>query len=101
MVTDTSGGTDDFTAMRVAVQTGSQILASNAKHHRMDSFTSLIALGVITSSQIFTAKCTNLLDAGSGLGVAIIILEGGASTMIRGVKDIASINKDRTKIHNS
>lgn len=70
---------------KIAVQSNSNVLMSNAWHHRVDSLTSLVALITISGGYFFNFQS---LDAIGGLIVSGLVIKAGGEGMIGAVKEL-------------
>lgn len=63
------------TAMRIAEERKSSVLASNAIHHRIDSLTSIVALFTIGGTYVFNDA--SWLDPVGGLLISLMVIKAG------------------------
>ena len=61
--------------MKIAKERKSSVLASNAVHHRIDSLTSIVALGAIVGSHVLNN--VSWLDPVGGLVVSMMVIRAG------------------------
>lgn len=74
--------------MKIAVERGSGVLASNAVHHRVDSLTALVALGAIAGANVWPAGGA-WLDPVGGLVVAVMVVKAGVENCLAAVGELA------------
>lgn len=70
---------------KVAIESNSNVLMSNAWHHRVDSLTSLVALVTISGGHFFNFQS---LDAIGGLLVSGLVIKAGAQGMVGAVREL-------------
>ncbi|CAR30998.1 hypothetical protein ZYGR_0P03040 [Zygosaccharomyces rouxii] len=70
---------------KIAVQSNSNVLMSNAWHHRVDSLTSLVALVTISGGHFLGLQS---LDAVGGLIVSGLVIKAGGEGMVGAVKEL-------------
>ena len=80
------------TAMKVAVERKSSVLASNAVHHRVDSLTSIVALLAIGGSHVFSGA--TWLDPVGGLIVSLMVIRAGFGNTVAAVYELVDTNID-------
>ncbi len=81
-----------LTAMRIATEKKSSVLASNAVYHRIDSLTSIVALTAILGSNIFSN--VSWLDPVGGLLVSIMVVRAGWGNTGRALLELADVGID-------
>lgn len=82
------------TAMKVARERKSSVLASNAVHHRVDSLTGIVALVAILGANL--VKDATWLDPVGGLFISLLVIRAGFSNTISALHELAdrSIDED-------
>ena len=78
-----------FTAMKIAKERKSSVLASNAVHHRIDSLTSIVALVAILGSHILTN--VSWLDPVGGLIVSMMVIRAGYTNTGSALLELADV----------
>lgn len=83
-----------FTAMKVARERHSSVLASNAIHHRVDSLTGIVTLVAIVGANVINNA--GWLDPTGGLLISIMVIHAGVGNMIDAFCELAdqSIDED-------
>ena len=80
------------TAIKIANERKSSILASNAVHHRVDSLTSIVALLAIGGSHIFNNA--TWLDPIGGLLVSLMVIRAGWSNTMAAGRELLDVSVD-------
>lgn len=80
------------TAMKVAEERKSSVLASNAIHHRIDSLTSIVALFTIGGSYVF--QDATWLDPVGGLLISLMVIKAGWGNTITSLLELADTTVD-------
>lgn len=80
------------TAIKIARERKSSVLASNAIHHRIDSLTSIVALTAILGSNILNN--VSWLDPVGGLLVSIMVVQAGWRNTGRALLELADVGID-------
>lgn len=80
------------TAMKVAKERKSSVLASNAVHHRIDSLTSIVALLTIGGSHVFTDA--SWLDPVGGLIISAMVIKAGWNNTLTSLLELADVTID-------
>ncbi|KAK1989847.1 hypothetical protein LX36DRAFT_664830 [Colletotrichum falcatum] len=73
--------------MKVARERKSSVLASNAVHHRVDSWTGIVTLLAILGANFF--KDATWLDPVGGLMISLLVIKAGAENTISAVYELA------------
>ncbi|KAL0767568.1 hypothetical protein CaCOL14_009807 [Colletotrichum acutatum] len=73
--------------MKVAVERKSSVLASNAVHHRVDSWTGIVTLLAILGANFF--KDATWLDPVGGLMISLLVIKAGAENTLSSVYELA------------
>ena len=81
-----------MTAMKVAKERKSSVLASNAIHHRVDSLTSIVALVAIGGAHLL--KGATWLDPVGGLIVSIMVIQAGFGNTVSAVRELCDKSVD-------
>jgi divalent metal cation (Fe/Co/Zn/Cd) transporter len=82
--------TAPLTAMKVARERKSSVLASNAVHHRVDSLTGIVTLAVILAANF--VKNAEWLDPVGGLLISLLVIKAGFQNTASALQELA----DRT-----
>lgn len=84
--------------MKVAVERKSSVLASNAVHHRVDSWTGIVTLVVILLANFM--KNAAWLDPVGGILISLLVVRAGAQNTVSAVGELAdqSIDEDVKKV---
>lgn len=82
--------------MKIAKERKSSVLASNAIHHRVDSFTSIVALLTIGGAHIF--KDASWLDPVGGLIISAMVIRAGWGNTKIAVFELADTGVDEEMI---
>lgn len=77
------------TAMKIAKERKSSVLASNAVHHRIDSLTSIVALVAILGSHILDN--VSWLDPVGGLAVSMLVIRAGWANTGSALLELADV----------
>ena len=80
------------TAMKVANERKSSVLASNAVHHRIDSLTSIVALFTIGGTYVF--KDASWLDPVGGLLISLMVIKAGWGNTRTSLLELADTTVD-------
>lgn len=80
------------TAMKIAKDRKSSVLASNAVHHRVDSLTSFVALITIGGAHIFTDA--SWLDPVGGLIISMMVIRAGWGNTKVSLLELADVSVD-------
>lgn len=80
------------TAMKVAKERKSSVLASNAVHHRVDSLTSIVALFTIGGSYVF--QDATWLDPVGGLLISLMVIKAGWGNTMTSLLELADTAVD-------
>ena len=91
-----------FTAMHIAKERKSSVLASNAVHHRIDSLTSIVALVAILGSNVL--ENVSWLDPIGGLAVSILVVKAGwgnTGSALLELADVGIADDVKTSVHRS
>ena len=80
------------TAMKIAKERKSSVLASNAVHHRIDSLTSIVALVAIGGSHLFNGA--SWLDPVGGLVVSMMVIKAGWGNTGSALLELADVGID-------
>jgi divalent metal cation (Fe/Co/Zn/Cd) transporter len=83
---------DLITAMKIAKERKSSVLASNAVHHRIDSLTSIVALIAIGGAHFFHNAAW--LDPVGGLVVSFMVIRAGWGNTGTALLELADISVD-------
>lgn len=83
---------NDFTAMKIAKERKSSVLASNAIHHRVDSLTSIVALLTIGGSHFITNA--SWLDPVGGLIISFMVIRAGWGNFQTSLLELADVTID-------
>ncbi|WQF75670.1 Putative cation efflux protein [Colletotrichum destructivum] len=73
--------------MKVARERKSSVLASNAVHHRVDSWTGIVTLLAILGANFF--KDATWLDPVGGLLISLLVIKAGAENTLSAVYELA------------
>ncbi|KAI0389808.1 cation efflux family-domain-containing protein [Xylariaceae sp. FL0594] len=73
--------------MKVARERKSSVLASNAVHHRIDSLTGIVTLGVILGANFFQHAAW--LDPVGGLLISLMVVKAGAENTLAALLELA------------
>ncbi|KAK2050635.1 hypothetical protein LZ31DRAFT_547916 [Colletotrichum somersetense] len=73
--------------MKVARERKSSVLASNAIHHRVDSWTGIVTLLAILGANFF--KDASWLDPVGGLLISLLVIKAGAENTLSAVYELA------------
>ncbi|WYZ40191.1 hypothetical protein EsH8_IV_000532 [Colletotrichum jinshuiense] len=73
--------------MKVARERKSSVLASNAVHHRVDSWTGIVTLLAILGANFF--KDATWLDPVGGLMISLLVIKAGAENTLSAVHELA------------
>lgn len=84
--------TNCSTAMKVAKERKSSVLASNAVHHRVDSLTSIVALFTIGGSYVF--QDATWLDPVGGLLISLMVIKAGWGNTVTSLLELADTTVD-------
>ena len=82
----------DITAMKIAKERKSSVLASNAVHHRIDSLTSIVALVAIGGAHFLDGA--TWLDPVGGLIVSLMVIRAGWSNTGSALLELADVGVD-------
>ncbi len=85
-----------FTAMKIATQRKSSVLASNAVHHRVDSLTSIVALLTIGGAHVFTDA--SWLDPVGGLIISLMVIKAGWGNTKVSLLELADVCVDEDMV---
>ena len=80
------------TAMKIAKERKSSVLASNAVHHRIDSLTSIVALAAIGGSHFLNGA--TWLDPVGGLIVSLMVVRAGWGNTGAALLELADVGVD-------
>lgn len=80
------------TAMKIAEERKSSVLASNAVHHRIDSLTSIVALFTIGGTYVF--KDASWLDPVGGLLISLMVIKAGWGNTRTSLLELADTTVD-------
>lgn len=80
------------TAMKVARERKSSVLASNAVHHRVDSLTGIVALVAILGANLL--KDATWLDPVGGLLISLLVIRAGFSNTLSALYELADKSID-------
>jgi divalent metal cation (Fe/Co/Zn/Cd) transporter len=83
---------DHETAMKIAKERKSAVLASNAVHHRIDSLTSIVALLTIGGAHVFTEA--SWLDPVGGLIISAMVIRAGWANTMTSLFELADTSVD-------
>jgi len=78
--------------MKVAKERKSSVLASNAVHHRVDSWTGIVTLVVIALANF--AQNATWLDPVGGLMISILIVKAGAENTVSAIQELVDRSID-------
>jgi divalent metal cation (Fe/Co/Zn/Cd) transporter len=81
-----------YTAMKIARERKSSVLASNAVHHRIDSLTSIVALATIGGAHVFTDA--SWLDPVGGLIISAMVIRAGWGNTKAALLELADVSID-------
>ena len=81
-----------ISAIKIARERKSSVLASNAVHHRIDSLTSIVALTAILGSNIFSN--ISWLDPVGGLLVSMMVIRAGWGNTGNALLELADVGID-------
>ena len=81
-----------MTAMKVAKERKSSVLASNAIHHRVDSLTSIVALIAIGGAHLLNGAAW--LDPVGGLIVSFMVIQAGFGNTVSAVYELCDKSVD-------
>lgn len=81
-----------YTAMKIAVQRKSSVLASNAVHHRVDSLTSIVALLTIGGAHVLPDA--SWLDPVGGLIISLMVIRAGWGNTRVSLLELADVSVD-------
>jgi divalent metal cation (Fe/Co/Zn/Cd) transporter len=84
------------TAMKIATQRKSSVLASNAVHHRVDSLTSIVALLTIGGAHVFADA--SWLDPVGGLIISVMVIKAGWGNTKVSLLELADVSVDEDVI---
>lgn len=87
-------------ALKVAKERKSSVLASNAYHHRVDSLTAFVALLMIGGSNIWSNA--SWLDPVGGLVISLMVIQAGWGNTRSALLELADVGVDeemRNKVH--
>ncbi|SPO02805.1 related to mitochondrial iron transporter [Cephalotrichum gorgonifer] len=73
--------------MKVAVERKSSVLASNAVHHRVDSWTGIVTLVVILLANVM--QNATWLDPVGGIFISLLVVKAGAQNTLSAVGELA------------
>ena len=84
--------------MKVAVERKSSVLASNAVHHRVDSWTGIVTLVVILLANFM--RNAAWLDPVGGILISLLVVKAGAQNTLSAIAELAdqSIDEDIKKV---
>lgn len=84
--------------MKIAVERKSSVLASNAVHHRVDSWTGIVTLAVILLANFM--RNAAWLDPVGGLVISLLVVKAGAENTLSAIGELVdkSIDKDVKKV---
>ncbi|KAI0887448.1 cation efflux family-domain-containing protein [Annulohypoxylon maeteangense] len=83
--------------MKVARERKSSVLSSNAIHHRVDSLTGIVTLGVILGANIFTNA--GWLDPVGSLLISLMVVKAGAENTVSSLFELADRSiEDEVKV---
>jgi divalent metal cation (Fe/Co/Zn/Cd) transporter len=82
--------------MKIAKERRSEVLASNAVHHRVDSLTSIVALLTIGGSHVFTDA--SWLDPVGGLIISMMVVRAGWANTKASVLELADVGIDEDTV---
>lgn len=84
--------------MKVAVERKSSVLASNAVHHRVDSWTGIVTLVVILLANFM--RHAAWLDPVGGILISLLVVKAGAQNTLSAIEELAdqSIDEDVKKV---
>lgn len=77
------------TALKVANERKSSVLASNAYHHRVDSLTALVALLMIAGSNVLTNA--SWMDPVGGLVISLMVIQAGLGNTKAALYELADV----------
>ncbi|EEY20639.1 conserved hypothetical protein [Verticillium alfalfae VaMs.102] len=80
------------TAMKVARERKSSVLASNAVHHRVDSLTGVVTLAVVLGANILSNAAW--LDPVGGLFISLLVVKAGAENTVSALYELADRSID-------
>lgn len=80
------------TAMKVAREKHSSVLASNAIHHRVDSLTGIVTLAAIVGANVI--ETAGWLDPVGGLLISGMVIHAGAGNMLSAFRELADQGVD-------
>ena len=80
------------TALKIAKERKSSVLASNAYHHRVDSLTALVALAVIGGSNFI--KNAQWMDPVGGLIISLMVVQAGWANTKSALFELADVGID-------
>lgn len=78
-----------YTALKVANERKSSVLASNAYHHRVDSLTALVALLMIAGSNVLTNA--SWMDPVGGLVISLMVIQAGLGNTKAALYELADV----------
>ncbi|KAI8228831.1 Mitochondrial metal transporter 2 [Colletotrichum sp. SAR 10_99] len=78
--------------MKVAVERKSSVLASNAVHHRVDSWTGIVTLLAILGANFF--RDAAWLDPVGGLMISLLVIKAGAENTLSALYELADRSID-------
>lgn len=80
--------------LKIAQERKSNVLASNAYHHRVDSLTALVALVLIGASNVFSNA--QWLDPVGGLVISLMIIQAGWGNTKESLYELADVGVDES-----
>lgn len=80
------------TAMKVARERKSSVLASNAVHHRVDSLTGIVTLAVVLGANFLQNAAW--LDPVGGLFISLLVIRAGAENTMSSLYELADRSID-------
>jgi len=84
--------TDTTTALKVAKERKSSVLASNAYHHRVDSLTAFVALLMIGGANVL--KNASWMDPVGGLVISLMVIQAGLGNTKSAILELCDVGID-------
>jgi len=87
-----------LTALKVAKERKSSVLASNAYHHRVDSLTAFVALLMIAGSNVLENAAW--LDPVGGLVISLMVIQAGWGNTTSALLELADVGVEDEMLEN-